>query len=36
MAFFTTINMKVPVIPVEKTDDRLEEFLNDNRVGEEV
>ncbi|XP_041357146.1 protein WWC2-like [Gigantopelta aegis] len=36
MAFFTTVNMKVPVIPVDKPDDRLEEFLNDNRVGEEV
>ncbi|XP_067663170.1 protein WWC2-like isoform X2 [Haliotis asinina] len=38
MAFFTTVNMKVPVIPCETAtpDDRLEEFLNDDRVGEEV
>lgn len=41
MAFFTTPNMSVPVIPNENVstsqeDPTLEEFLNDDRQGEEV
>lgn len=41
MAFFTTPNMTVPVIPNESTDNAddptIEEFLNDDdRKGEEV
>lgn len=41
MAFFTTPNMSVPVIPNENVstsqeDSTLEEFLNDDREGEEV
>lgn len=36
MAFFTVDNTTVPVIPSNTTDDRFEEFLNDERAGEEV
>ena len=36
MAFFTVDNTTVPVIPSDTMDDRFEEFLNDERAGEEV
>ncbi|KAK7474264.1 hypothetical protein BaRGS_00034507 [Batillaria attramentaria] len=39
MAFFTTVNINVPVIPreaLEREDRTGEEFFNDDRVGEEV
>ncbi|XP_048775157.1 protein WWC2-like isoform X3 [Ostrea edulis] len=41
MAFFTNVSMTVPVIPKEMTvtpseENRLEEFLNDDRIGQEV
>lgn len=39
MAFFTTVNINVPVIPreaLEREDRSGEEFFNDDRVGEEV
>ncbi|PVD34256.1 hypothetical protein C0Q70_05524 [Pomacea canaliculata] len=40
MAFFTTVNVSVPVVPHETAVDREErageEFFNDDRIGEEV
>lgn len=41
MAFFTNVSMTVPVIPQEtpgnqSEEARLEEFLKDDRVGQEV
>lgn len=39
MAFFTTVNINVPVIPreaLEREDRTGEEFFNDDRIGEEV
>jgi hypothetical protein len=34
MAFFTNVNIHVPVVPRENMD--REDFFNDDRVGEEV
>lgn len=41
MAFFTNVSITVPVIPKEMSgnqseETRLEEFLKDDRVGQEV
>lgn len=40
MAFFTTVNMQVPVVMPDAADNTeeaaLEEFLIDERVGQEV
>ena len=41
MAFFTSVNMNVPVIPKDQSqsvadDNRLDDFLKDDRVGQQV
>ena len=39
MAFFTTVNINVPVVPretLEKDDRTAEDFFQDDRIGEEV
>ena len=39
MAFFTTVNINVPVVPretLEKEDRAAEDFFQDDRIGEEV
>ena len=39
MAFFTTVNINVPVVPqetMEREDRTAEDFFQDDRIGEEV